>query len=107
MLVDDGILLHTYWLAVDQGYQEERFAERAKYRLKRWKLSPNHLEARERHADCACAIVPKREQVRCRGAIPMREGGKIRAAADGKGDHAGQNAMEPRQIACRRPSKHR
>ena len=29
MLVDDGILLFKYWLAVDQKHQEERFAERA------------------------------------------------------------------------------
>ena len=29
MLVDDGILLHKYWLTVDQERQEERFAERA------------------------------------------------------------------------------
>ena len=51
MLVDDGILLYKYWLAVDQRYQEERFAERAKDRLKRWKLSPIDLKARERYAD--------------------------------------------------------
>ena len=51
MLIDDGILLHKYWLAVDQRYQEERFAERAKDRLKRWKLSPIDLKARERYAD--------------------------------------------------------
>src|SRR5690606_15493255 len=29
MLVDDGVLLFKYWLAVDQDKQEERFAERA------------------------------------------------------------------------------
>ena len=51
MLVDDGILLYKYWLAVDQRYQEERFAERAKDRLKRWKLSPIDLKAREHYAD--------------------------------------------------------
>ena len=51
MLVDDGILLHKSWLAVDQRYQEERFAERAKDRLKRWKLSPIDLKAREHYAD--------------------------------------------------------
>ena len=43
MLVDDGILLFKYWLAVDQEQQEERFAERAKDPLKRWKLSPTDL----------------------------------------------------------------
>ena len=51
MLVDDGILLYKYWLAVDQRYQEERFAERAMDRLKRWKLSPIDLKAREHYAD--------------------------------------------------------
>ena len=41
MLVDDGILLFKYWLAVDQEEQEERFAERVDDPLKRWKLSPD------------------------------------------------------------------
>ncbi len=51
MLVDDGILLVKYWLAVDQAKQEERFAERADDPLKRWKLSPIDLESRKRYAD--------------------------------------------------------
>ena len=51
MLVDDGLLLLRYWLAIDQTHQEERFAERAADPLKRWKLSPIDLEARERYAD--------------------------------------------------------
>ena len=51
MLIDDGILLFKYWLAVDQQYQEERFAERAADPLKRWKLSPIDLEARRHYAD--------------------------------------------------------
>ncbi len=51
MLVEDGILLLKYWLAVDQREQEERFAERAGDPLKRWKLSPVDLKARERYAD--------------------------------------------------------
>ena len=50
-LVNDGILLYKYWLAVDQVYQEERFAERARDPLKRWKLSPVDLKARERYGD--------------------------------------------------------
>ena len=50
MLVDDGILLFKYWLAVDQQYQEERFAERATDPLKRWKLSPIDLKARTLYA---------------------------------------------------------
>ncbi len=51
MLVDDGILLYKYWLAVDQRHQEERFAERAADPLKRWKLSPVDIKARERYVD--------------------------------------------------------
>ena len=51
MLVDDGILLLKYWLTVDQAQQEERFAERAADPLKRWKLSPIDVTARERYAD--------------------------------------------------------
>jgi polyphosphate kinase len=50
MLVDDGILLHKYWLTVDQAQQEERFAERLTDPLKRWKLSPIDLKAREKYA---------------------------------------------------------
>jgi polyphosphate kinase 2 len=55
MLVDDGILLFKYWLAVDQDKQEERVAERAADPLKRWKLSPIDLEARTRYADYGLA----------------------------------------------------
>ena len=47
--VDDGILLYKYWLAVDQKQQEKRFAERAADPLKRWKLSPIDLEARQKY----------------------------------------------------------
>jgi polyphosphate kinase 2 len=49
LLVDDGILLCKYWLAVDQRLQEERFAERVTDPLKRWKLSPIDLEARTQY----------------------------------------------------------
>jgi polyphosphate kinase 2 len=48
-LVDSGILLLKYWLAVDQDEQEARFAERTKDPLKRWKLSPIDLTAREQY----------------------------------------------------------
>jgi len=51
MLVDDGILLYKYWLAVDQQRQEKRFQERADDPLKRWKLSPVDLEARKRYVE--------------------------------------------------------
>jgi polyphosphate kinase 2 len=49
MLVDDGILLIKYWLCVDQAEQEERFAERAKDPLKRWKISPVDIAARKQY----------------------------------------------------------
>jgi polyphosphate kinase len=51
MLIDDGILLFKYWLAVDQDEQEERFAERVKDPTKRWKLSPIDIKAREKYAE--------------------------------------------------------
>jgi len=51
LLVDDGIRVAKYWLGVDQAKQEERFAERAQDPLKRYKLSPIDLKARERYAD--------------------------------------------------------
>lgn len=49
LLVDDGIILLKYWLAVDQEEQEARFTERAADPLKRWKLSPIDLEARKHY----------------------------------------------------------
>jgi polyphosphate kinase 2 len=51
MLVDDGILLFKYWLAVDQDEQEERFAERLADPIKRWKLSPIDVKAREKYIE--------------------------------------------------------
>ncbi|MBP6597612.1 MAG: polyphosphate kinase 2 [Arenimonas sp.] len=50
-LVDDGLLLFKYWLAVDQAEQEARFSERLSDPLKRWKLSPIDVQAREKYAD--------------------------------------------------------
>ncbi len=50
-LVDDGILLFKYWLCCDQAEQEKRFAERLDDPLKRWKLSPIDLQARQRYAE--------------------------------------------------------
>ena len=49
LLIDDGVLLFKYWLSVEQAEQEARFAERAADPLKRWKLSPIDLKARERY----------------------------------------------------------
>ena len=50
-LVDDGVLLFKYWLSVDQTEQEKRFAERQVDPLKRWKLSPIDVQAREKYAE--------------------------------------------------------
>jgi polyphosphate kinase 2 len=47
LITDDGLILLKYWLAVDQPEQERRFAERASDPLKRWKISPIDLKARE------------------------------------------------------------
>ena len=55
LLVDDGILLFKYWLTVDQAQQEERFAERQQDPLKRWKLSPIDVKAREKYDDYGTA----------------------------------------------------
>ena len=51
LLVDDGILLFKYWLTCDQAEQEKRLAERLDDPLKRWKLSPIDLAAREKYDD--------------------------------------------------------
>jgi len=51
MLTDDGILLFKYWLCCDQDEQEERFAERLRDPLKRWKLSQIDVEARRHYDD--------------------------------------------------------
>ncbi|MBV7258770.1 polyphosphate kinase 2 [Erythrobacter crassostreae] len=48
-LTDDGILLFKYWLTTDQDRQEERLRERLEDPLKRWKLSPVDLAARDKY----------------------------------------------------------
>jgi polyphosphate kinase 2 len=48
-LVDDGILLFKYWLCCDQEHQEARFENRLLNPLKRWKLSPIDVHARNRY----------------------------------------------------------
>jgi len=55
MLVDDGILLLKYWFSVDQEEQEARFAERMENPMKRWKISPIDIAARERYDDYTTA----------------------------------------------------
>ena len=51
MLIEDGVLLFKYWLATDQAQQEKRLAERLDDPLKRWKLSPVDLAARDKYDD--------------------------------------------------------
>jgi polyphosphate kinase len=48
-LVDDGILLFKYWLCCDQAMQEERFENRLRNPMKRWKLSPIDIKARKHY----------------------------------------------------------
>ncbi|MEO7064667.1 MAG: polyphosphate kinase 2 [Dokdonella sp.] len=50
MIAGDGIIVLKYWLAVDQEEQEQRFAERATDPLKRFKISPIDLKARDQYA---------------------------------------------------------
>ncbi len=49
LITNDGLILLKYWLTVDQEQQEERFAERASDPLKRWKISPVDIIAREQY----------------------------------------------------------
>lgn len=55
LLVEDGILLFKYWLTTDQEQQEKRLFERHEDPLKRWKLSPIDLAAREKYNDYSAA----------------------------------------------------
>ncbi len=50
-LTDDGILLFKYWLCCDQAVQEKRFENRLNNPMKRWKLSPIDIEARQHYDD--------------------------------------------------------
>ena len=50
-LVDEGVLLFKYWLCCDQEHQERRFAQRLHNPLRRWKLSPIDIAARDRYDD--------------------------------------------------------
>jgi polyphosphate kinase len=50
-IVDDGIFLFKYWLCCDQDVQEGRFENRLHNPMKRWKLSPIDIKAREHYDD--------------------------------------------------------
>jgi polyphosphate kinase len=51
MLVRSGIVLVKYWFSISDEEQERRFQARLEDPMKRWKLSPMDLEARERWVD--------------------------------------------------------
>jgi polyphosphate kinase 2 len=50
-LIEDGIILIKYWFSVSDDEQERRFQSRVNDPLRRWKLSPIDLEARQRWVD--------------------------------------------------------
>ena len=50
-LIEDGIILIKYWFSVSDDEQERRFQSRVDDPLRRWKLSPMDLEARQRWVD--------------------------------------------------------
>ena len=50
-ITDEGILFYKYWLCCDQAVQEERFENRLYNPMKRWKLSPIDIKAREHYED--------------------------------------------------------
>jgi polyphosphate kinase 2 len=50
-LLEDGIILVKYWFSVSDDEQERRFQRRVDDPLRRWKLSPMDLEARQRWVD--------------------------------------------------------
>ena len=51
MLVRSGIILIKYWFSVSDEEQEKRFQARLNDPMRRWKLSPMDLTARERWVD--------------------------------------------------------
>jgi polyphosphate kinase 2 len=51
MLGEDGILLRKYWFSVSDDEQERRFESRLKDPMRRWKLSLNDLETRDKWVD--------------------------------------------------------
>lgn len=48
LLLDDGILLFKYWLAISRKEQRARFEDRLKNPLKNWKLSEIDIAAQEK-----------------------------------------------------------
>jgi len=55
LLIRSGIHLIKYWFSVSDNEQEKRFQARLKNPLKRWKLSPMDIAARDRWIDYSTA----------------------------------------------------
>ena len=51
MLIRSGVILVKYWFSVNDEIQEERFQERMRNPIKRWKLSPMDIESRRHWVD--------------------------------------------------------
>ena len=51
LLMRSGLKLIKYWFSISDDEQERRFQRRLKSPIKRWKLSPMDLEARDRWVD--------------------------------------------------------
>jgi polyphosphate kinase len=70
MLVRSGIILIKYWFSVSDAEQEKRFQARLNDPMRRWKLSPMDLTARERWVDTPArrtSCSPTRTSSRRRG----------------------------------------
>ena len=52
-LLNDGLILVSYWLSVSDDEQERRFEKRLSDPRKRWKFSPTDVQARARWVDYA------------------------------------------------------
>jgi polyphosphate kinase 2 len=55
MLVRSGVILLKYWFSVSDEVQEQRFEERMRNPIKRWKLSPMDLESRKHWVEYSMA----------------------------------------------------
>ncbi len=51
MLIRSGIILIKYWFSVNDEEQEQRFQERMRNPIKRWKLSPMDIQSRRHWVD--------------------------------------------------------
>ena len=124
MLIDSGIILRKYWFSVSDEQQEKRFQERLNNPIKRWKLSPMDLEARDKWVDYSMAkdamfthtdteISPwyvieadnkKRARLNCishlLGSIPYEDltPGKIKLPARNKSKHYERPPIEKQNI---------